>query len=105
MLALEQSLQAGPRMVEGFAEIDRACDHILQLLNDATLLFHKGSWPTAAFLAITALEEAAKTHVGMFRRSSSNHKRERGNGPNCVLRLANPPCEYGVRLVRSPTEI
>ncbi|MFG5121778.1 AbiV family abortive infection protein [Methylorubrum sp. POS3] len=47
---------------------DAAFSHILTLLGDAALLFMRQSFGTAAFLAITAIEETAKAHIGVFRR-------------------------------------
>jgi AbiV family abortive infection protein len=76
-----QVLEAGPRVIDGAAEFDQACDHIFRLLNEASLLFCNESWPTAAFLAITALEETAKTHLGMFRKSGQNHGDKRARDP------------------------
>lgn len=49
-------------------DFDAACDHVVALLSDAATLFERGSYETSAFLAITALEETAKAHVGLYRR-------------------------------------
>jgi AbiV family abortive infection protein len=50
---------------EGF---DRAGDHVLTLLEDALAAFGRGSFGTATFLALTALEETAKADMMVFRR-------------------------------------
>jgi AbiV family abortive infection protein len=64
----------------GFAsaeEFDLACDHVVRLLKDAVLLFESASHASAAFLAITAIEEIAKAHIGSFRRSIEPIKRSK----------------------------
>jgi AbiV family abortive infection protein len=65
--ALSAATTTGAPLLTGAGEVDRACDHIAELLREAVVLFRTGS-PRAAFLAITALEETAKVHVGLFRR-------------------------------------
>jgi AbiV family abortive infection protein len=104
-LALERATQAGPRLTEGTAEFNRACDHIVRLLRDAALLYRDGSWPTAAFLAITALEETAKTHIGMFRSAQTGQATKRGKDPlyshkEKHLLAASPTVPMGSRLPR-----
>lgn len=103
IFAFERALEAGPKIVQGSDEINKALDHILQLLRDATLLFRNGSWPTASFLAITALEETAKTHVAMHRKSSSEHSKKRSKDPlyrhkDKHLLGASPTISMGDRL-------
>lgn len=68
--SVEEALAIGQRITGTSEELNQACDHIVQLLTDASLLLEAGSHATATFLAITALEETAKIHVGMFRKSS-----------------------------------
>lgn len=75
--ALEEALAAGQQLGTTADEFDVACDHIVQLLSDASTLLDKGSHATATFLAITALEEIAKVDVGMFRRSAKPIKRSK----------------------------
>ena len=65
--SIEEAIRAGPRLVHGSDEFNRACGHICQLLEDAALLFQKGSHGTTTFLAITAIEETVKAHLGLFR--------------------------------------
>jgi AbiV family abortive infection protein len=72
---LDAALAAGPKLILSAVEFDAACDHVLQLLEDAHLLWSTRSYPSAAFLAITALEETAKVHVGMYRTGSEPAKR------------------------------
>lgn len=52
----------------GVKEFNKACDHICTLLTDAVSVFKAGSFSTAAFLSIAALEEIGKIRVGMIRR-------------------------------------
>jgi AbiV family abortive infection protein len=65
--SVAEALSAGRRLVDGVSSVNRALDHIERLLVDASVLFQAGSYSTSVFLAITALEETAKAHVGMFR--------------------------------------
>ncbi|GER09472.1 AbiV family abortive infection protein [Variovorax boronicumulans] len=48
-------------------QFDRGCDHVCALLRDAYTLFTAGSFPTAVFLSITAIEEIAKLEIAAFR--------------------------------------
>jgi AbiV family abortive infection protein len=68
---LTEALGCGERLILDSSEFDSVCDHIVQLIQDAVFLLRNGSAATAAFLAITAVEETVKAHVGMFRRPSS----------------------------------
>lgn len=75
--SIAEALAVGERLANNSSEFDAACVHIVALISDAALLLEKGSSPTAAFLAITALEEIAKVHVGMYRQRNapvSRHK-------------------------------
>ncbi|WP_345884954.1 AbiV family abortive infection protein [Shewanella algae] len=49
-------------------DFNRACDHILILLEDSFQCFERESWGTSVFLSITAIEEVAKAEVGLYRR-------------------------------------
>jgi len=57
-------------------DFNSAFDHVLALLDDAAVLFERSSFNTSAFLAITAIEETAKAHVGLFRKSGDVAKRK-----------------------------
>lgn len=57
-------------------EFNSAFDHVVALLDDAAVLFERSSFNTSAFLAITAIEETAKAHVGLFRKDGSVAKRK-----------------------------
>ncbi|HEY5410977.1 MAG TPA: AbiV family abortive infection protein, partial [Caulobacteraceae bacterium] len=68
----------GDRRSEGF---DAAGEHVVSLLGDATHLFERGSFGTATFLAITALEETAKADLLSFRREGTAGERPKGRDP------------------------
>lgn len=75
--ALEETLAAGERIGKTLEQFNDACEHITQLLQDASLLLDSGSHATSAFLSISALEETAKVHMGMYRRSAIPLKRSK----------------------------
>jgi AbiV family abortive infection protein len=56
-----------PNISLGYADFDRQCDHIKQLMSDAALLHEHHSFGSAIFLAITAIEEIAKAEIGLYR--------------------------------------
>jgi AbiV family abortive infection protein len=60
-------------------DFDRACDHVVVLLLDAVSCFEHGSYGTAVFLALTAIEEIAKAEVGLYRRGKSIKPTKRGS--------------------------
>lgn len=67
------SLKENP---EGF---NKCVEHIGILIQDAYLLYKNESFATAAFIAISTIEEVAKTHIGMYITRDDNVKR--GNDP------------------------
>lgn len=75
--ALEETLAAGERIGNTLEQFNEACEHITQLLQDASVLLESGSHATSAFLSISALEETAKVHMGMYRRSAILLKRSK----------------------------
>lgn len=64
--AVAEASSVGERLVQGAEDLNRAADHIVELLRESVVLYRLRS-PRAAFLAITAIEETAKIHIGMFR--------------------------------------
>lgn len=76
-LSVESASAVGKQITTSTAELNQACEHIVSLLCDASVLLDRGSHATSAFLAITALEEIAKIHVGMFRHSNTEVKRSK----------------------------
>jgi AbiV family abortive infection protein len=75
--SVNEALAVGQSLCSNTDEFNAACDHIVQLLTDASMLLAARSHATAAFLAITAMEETAKVHIGMFRRSGAGVKRSK----------------------------
>jgi AbiV family abortive infection protein len=75
--SVEETLSAGKQIANSSEQFDLACNHIVRLLVDASTLLDAGSHATATFLAITALEETSKVHMGMYRRSTTPMKRSK----------------------------
>ena len=75
--ALEETFAAGERIGKTIEQFNKACEHITQLLQDASALLEAGSHATSAFLSISALEETAKVHMGMYRCSNIPLKRSK----------------------------
>lgn len=75
--SVEETVAVGQRLTISAGELNQACEHIVQLLQDASSLLKIGSHATAIYLAITALEETAKVHIGLYRRSSLPIKRSK----------------------------
>ena len=75
--SVEEALSAGERIGHTSEQFNLACEHITQLLSDSSALLSARSHATATFLAITALEETVKVHLGMFRRSATPLKRSK----------------------------
>ncbi len=69
--SVEGALAVGEKIARTAEEFNQACEHIVRLLRDSSLLLEAGSPATATFLAITALEEIAKVHLGVFRHSAT----------------------------------
>lgn len=70
-LAVENAVVTGKPVFATIPELDEACEHVVALARDASVMIANGSYSTAAFLAITALEETAKIHVSIFRRGNN----------------------------------
>ena len=75
--SVEETLSAGERIGHTSEQFNLACEHITQLLCDASDLLSTGSHATATFLAITAIEETVKVHLGLYRRSTTPLKRSK----------------------------
>ena len=63
---------------EGF---DAAGAHVLQLLADAASAYERSSYGTAAFLAVTALEETAKAEIVLYRPRQDTQSKPKGRDP------------------------
>jgi AbiV family abortive infection protein len=66
---VDAAVSIGEQSFASSDEFNVACEHVVRLLKDACLLFQAGSHARAAFMAVTAIEEIAKAHIGSFRRS------------------------------------
>lgn len=72
---VELALSKGQKITTTTEEFDQSCHHIVQLLKDASLLLESGSHASSVFMSITAMEETAKIHIGMYRKSEEPLKR------------------------------
>ncbi|WP_172971734.1 MULTISPECIES: AbiV family abortive infection protein [unclassified Salinivibrio] len=63
-------------LIRSSEELDKAINHIVQLIQDACTLYSAGSYPSSAFLSITACEEVAKAHIGSF--TDGKHPEKKG---------------------------
>ncbi|MCI5145007.1 MAG: AbiV family abortive infection protein [Candidatus Electrothrix sp. AR3] len=68
-------------MDTGSDDFNRACDHILLLIEDAFSCHTRESFGSSVFLAITAIEEIAKAEVGIYRRSEQKDELKRHKDP------------------------
>src|SRR5690349_7162864 len=75
--ALESAAACGKPFIASKDDFDLACSHIVRLLKDAAILFYNRSNATSTFISIAAMEETAKAHVSLFRRSGSELKRSK----------------------------
>lgn len=81
---IQKAVDNGPRLFEehsGSQDFNRACDHILVLIEDALACFNRASYGTAVFLSITAIEETAKAEIGIYRRADEADERSRRKDP------------------------
>lgn len=83
------------RLIESVDEFNSACEHVVLLLEEAESVFQRGGYSTATFLAITAIEETAKAHLGAFT----------GGGPDPESRNNNIFYDHGKkhRMAAMPT--
>jgi AbiV family abortive infection protein len=94
----------GALYVDPVYDFNAACDHIVALLTDAVALFDRGSYGTSCFIAITALEETAKAHVGLYRRDKPEKSEGRDPFRNHQAKhsMASLPAIYmGSRLTKA----
>ncbi len=64
---LIQGLQSTDNnLIQRTAELNKAIDHIVQLTQAPSSLYLNDSYPSSAFLSITACEEVAKACIGSF---------------------------------------
>jgi AbiV family abortive infection protein len=60
------NFNSSDRLIETVEEFNSVCEHVVLLLEEAACIFERGGYSTATFLAITAIEETAKAHFGVF---------------------------------------
>ncbi|MBZ1541604.1 AbiV family abortive infection protein [Leuconostoc mesenteroides] len=63
--------------IRGSEEFNRAIDHVVGQLVDSFTLLENGSYGSAVFLSITAMEETAKTTYAIFCRMILRQKRRK----------------------------
>ena len=73
-LAVEKGKLIFPNAGTRKDDFNRACDHVARLLNDSYLLYKHESYGSSVFLSITAIEEIAKAHFGLFRHNEEASK-------------------------------
>lgn len=81
---IQKAVDRGPRLFDehsGSQDFNKACDHILVLIEDAFSCFNRASYGTAVFLSITAIEETAKAEIGIYRRANEADERSRRKDP------------------------
>ena len=66
-------------LIESVEEFNSACEHIVLLLEEAGDIFQRGGYSTAIFLGITAIEETAKAHFGLFTGGESGPESRKKN--------------------------
>ena len=65
----------------GSAGFDTAAAHITQLLTDAVEIFVGGSYGTATFLALTAMEETSKLEMMLYQGKGGKNEKPKGRDP------------------------
>lgn len=75
--AVSRAVGSGTTLLHSAEEFDAATAHALSLLRDSSALLASGSHATAAFLAITAIEETVKIHIGSYRQNPEQARRGR----------------------------
>lgn len=99
--AVSRAIGAGTRFLHSAEEFDAATAHALALLRDSSNLLASGSPATAAFLAITAIEETVKIHIGSYRQNPKEARRGRDplfQHAEKHRLAAAPTVEMGLRL-------
>jgi len=103
---LQSSRGEGRAVVDGAEAFNRMCRHVLSLLEDSVRLFESDSFSSAAFLAITALEETAKAVFGMhIQTDSPSATRKRGplynHGKKHLLGAGPLPLHLRSRIIQA----
>lgn len=75
--AVDAAIEFGGKVFDNAEDWNAALDHVARLLDDAAVLYERGSYGSAAFLAITALEETSKAHIGIYRKDRTEPSKGR----------------------------
>lgn len=67
------------QLIQSVEEFNSACDHIVALLEEANAIFHLNGYSTSTFIAIAAIEETAKAHLGIFSSGGPDPERRKDN--------------------------
>lgn len=89
-------------LIQSVEELNKAIDHIVQLIQDSCNLYINDSFPSSAFLSITACEEVAKAHIGSFTDGKHQVKQGRNMFTDHKTKhemAALPTVQMGQRLV------
>jgi len=84
METIEKAIENGSQLFSedrSSNDFNRACDHILLLIEDSYSCFVRGSYGSSVFFAITAIEEIAKAEVGIYRRNKNQEAVKRNKDP------------------------
>ena len=65
------------KLIRNIDEFNKSVKHIVRLINDASILYLAGSYPSSGFLSITALEEVAKAQFGLYTDGDQPKKKRR----------------------------
>ncbi|MCP3933606.1 MAG: AbiV family abortive infection protein [Bacteroidetes bacterium] len=102
---IESLISTDNNLIQSAEELDKAIDHIIQLLTDAASLYQNKSYSTSSFISITACEEIAKANLGSY---SDGKDPSTKRGRNLFrdhktkhLLAAMPTVPMGERLVKS----
>lgn len=102
---LQSSPGRGRALVHGTEAFNRTCRHVLSLLEDSVRLFESESFASAAFFAITALEETAKAVFGIHIHTDSPSVTRKGplysHGKKHLLGAGRLPLELRARIVHA----
>lgn len=78
---IEKAIKGKKVFTTNQKDFDSAFKHIFNLLKDSASLYFNASYHTSLFLAITAIEETAKAHMGIFQYGHDGEELERKEDP------------------------
>ncbi|MCT7489406.1 AbiV family abortive infection protein [Aliarcobacter cryaerophilus] len=74
---IKQYINTNKNLVRSVNELDKAIKHIVQLLSDSYVLYSNNGFSSSVFLSITACEEIAKAHIGIFTDGKTSNGKEK----------------------------